>query len=54
MDSVLEGVAGKWRDVGEELYVPGTTMDVIASESVSDILAPMGPIPLLEEAHMET
>ena len=39
MDSVftvLEGVAGKWEDVGSWLYVPQQAMDVVASESTSD------------------
>ena len=35
--AVLGGVAGKWRDVGMELHVPRRSMDVIASESTSDL-----------------
>ena len=34
---VLERVASLWRNVGETLYVPPTTLDVIESESVSDV-----------------
>ena len=34
--AVLEGVAGKWRSLGSELYVPARAIDVIASESTSD------------------
>ena len=34
---VLEGVASLWWDVGDILYLPHTTLDVIKSESVSDV-----------------
>ena len=42
--AILEGVAGKWRDVGELLYVPATAMDVIASESTSDVQCLRGTV----------
>ena len=35
--AVLGGVVGKWRDVGMELHVPRRSMDIIASESTSDL-----------------
>ena len=35
--TALEGVARKWRDVGEQLCIRGNTMDVIALESTSDL-----------------
>ena len=34
---VLEGVASLWRDVGETLHLPDTTLKVIKLESVSDV-----------------
>ena len=34
---VLEVVAGLWRDVGKRLAVPAAVMNVIASESTSDL-----------------
>ena len=48
---VLEGVAGKWRDVGELLYVPATAMDVIASESTYDLIEGNSDL-LANEAHL--
>ena len=34
--TALGGVAGRWRDVGSLLYVPGWTMDAIAMENKTD------------------
>ena len=34
---VLEGVASLWWKVGDTLYLPYTTLEVIESESVSDV-----------------
>ena len=34
--AVLGGVAGRWRDVGDELCVPRAVLDLIASECTSD------------------
>ena len=35
--TVLEGLAGKWEEVGEELLVPETTMRAIASENSDNV-----------------
>ena len=34
--AVLGGVAGRWRRVGAQLYVPKAVMDLIASECTSE------------------
>ena len=35
--AVLEGVAERWSDIGEELYVPHATLDFISSEGGSEV-----------------
>ena len=35
--SVLGGVAGKWRDVGREFYIPDATLSVIDADFTSDL-----------------
>lgn len=35
--SVLRGLAGKWREVGGELYISETTMNAIESEKSENI-----------------
>ena len=34
---ILEKVSGLWWDVGDTLYLPHTTLDVIELENVSDV-----------------